>query len=351
MSRVFVSYRRDDSAGAAGRLYERLVREFGEARVFMDVEGGIPHGADFPTEIARALKEASALLVVIGRHWLTSAGADGRPRIQDEADWVVTEIATALERGIFVLPVLVDGAVMPQEALVSKRIAALARKQAVDIRASSWQYDLDRIVTALSPVVGTARGTTRRRVAIAAAVTAVAIAAVVAVAPFFRATPAPAPAAVTDVVTPDVTQPAPGPAPSPAAVVTPTPGPGRQSRRGGPQGREGPDPSVTPSPPSPQPTVQPPTPLPAAVPVPVPTPTPSPQPPSLRDQAIAAAEGLNPNDARDADKAKQALDRAFGMTGNQLQSLGPADAVNRVVREIRATNDQDRLEAALQILR
>ena len=43
---IFISYRRDDTEGEAGRLYDDLVRTFGENSVFMDV-AGINPGMDF----------------------------------------------------------------------------------------------------------------------------------------------------------------------------------------------------------------------------------------------------------------------------------------------------------------
>ena len=153
MPLVFVSYRRVDSAATAGRLYDRLVSKFGESRVFMDVEGSIPHGADFPDEIARALARASALVVVIGRQWLTCTDDQGRQRLHNDGDWVANELASAIERKILVLPVLVDGAGMPHVSSLPPGIAALARKQACDIRASSWDYDFQRIVSTLEPVL------------------------------------------------------------------------------------------------------------------------------------------------------------------------------------------------------
>jgi formylglycine-generating enzyme required for sulfatase activity len=153
VSLVFISYRRDDSGASAGRIYDRLVHEFGAGSVFMDIEGSIAHGADFPSEIERALSASSALLVVIGRNWLTCEDAQGQPRIDDKHDWVVNEIATALERGIFILPVLVDRAEMPLEDALPERIRDLARRQACEVRASSWQYDVGQVIDALKPIL------------------------------------------------------------------------------------------------------------------------------------------------------------------------------------------------------
>src|SRR5262245_24510784 len=113
MSGIFISYRRADSAGFAGRLWADLSRHFGKPRVFMDIEGGIARGADFPDAIGRALGNATAMVVVIGQHWLNCIDDNSNRRLDNPDDWVRCEIASALERKLLVLPVLVDGALMP----------------------------------------------------------------------------------------------------------------------------------------------------------------------------------------------------------------------------------------------
>ena len=102
-SGIFISYRRDDSSGHAGRLADRLVEHFGRNRIFVDTDT-IEPGEDFVTAIERAVGSCEILVAVIGRHWL-SAGGTGR--LNDPNDFVRLEIATALRRDIRVIPVLV----------------------------------------------------------------------------------------------------------------------------------------------------------------------------------------------------------------------------------------------------
>ena len=115
MPRIFISYRRDDSAAHAGRLYDRLEGHFGKEEVFMDVDT-IKPGLNFVEVVEQAVGDCDGLVAVIGREWLRAsdpAGSGGR-RIDDPADLVRLEIATALERDIQVIPVLVQGGQMPR---------------------------------------------------------------------------------------------------------------------------------------------------------------------------------------------------------------------------------------------
>jgi hypothetical protein len=108
--KVFISYRREDCMVHAGRLADNLKWQ-AAAQVSLDVD--IPPGASFPEWIDREIAACDVVLVVIGDEWLTIAGPEGRPRIEDPADWVHVEIQAALERGVLTIPVLVEGTVMP----------------------------------------------------------------------------------------------------------------------------------------------------------------------------------------------------------------------------------------------
>lgn len=153
MAGVFVSYRRIDSSGSAGRLFDRLTNRFGREAVFMDVEGGIPRGADFSAAIARAVESADALVVVIGPRWLTCTDAAGRRRLDNADDWVRTEIEKGLERGIPVLPVLVDGASVPTADDLPDSLRPFAGRQCSEITNSRWNYDVGELLAQLEPVV------------------------------------------------------------------------------------------------------------------------------------------------------------------------------------------------------
>jgi TIR domain len=106
--RVFISYRRQESSGLAGRLYDRLAARFGDDRVFMDVDT-IALGVDFAEVISQVVSSCEVLLAVIGPRWLTVTDEDGRRRLDDPDDLVRLEIAAALKRDIRVIPVLSRG--------------------------------------------------------------------------------------------------------------------------------------------------------------------------------------------------------------------------------------------------
>jgi WD40 repeat protein len=142
---VFISYRRQESRHLAGRLYDRLVVHFGNGRVFMDVDD-IQPGVDFAEAINRALSTCKVLLAVIGPHWLTATDEDGRRRLDDPDDLVCLEIATALDRGIRVIPILIDGAAMPHRQELPDRLAGLARRNAFSLRHESFSSDFDRLL-------------------------------------------------------------------------------------------------------------------------------------------------------------------------------------------------------------
>lgn len=146
--RIFVSYRRDDTQGYAGRLEDSLAAYFGTNRVFRDV-GGIEGGIDFAEAIEKELSHAGAIIALIGRHWLT-AGSDGQDRLGDDNDYVSMEIATALDKGIPVVPVLVENAIMPREEELPDSLRSLARRNAVSISDEPWSSDITRLAKTLA---------------------------------------------------------------------------------------------------------------------------------------------------------------------------------------------------------
>ena len=151
MHGIFISYRREDAAGYAGRLYDRLAAHFGDERVFMDVEG-IEPGADFFDAIERAVGSCEALIVMIGNEWLAADSA-GHRRLDDPADFVRLETATALTRGIRVVPVLVDGAVMPRADQLPKDLAPLTRRQAVELSHKQWDATTAELIRTLEKIL------------------------------------------------------------------------------------------------------------------------------------------------------------------------------------------------------
>src|SRR6266516_14124 len=109
---IFLSYRRQEGSDFAGRLADRLAGRFGEGQVFFDVDA-IEPGVDFAEEISRAVAACQVLLAIIGLDWLTTTDERGRRRLDDPDDIVRLEIEAALACGVRVIPILVEGAVMP----------------------------------------------------------------------------------------------------------------------------------------------------------------------------------------------------------------------------------------------
>jgi SLOG in TRPM, prokaryote/TIR domain len=150
--RVFISYRRQETSGLAGRLYERLAARLGDDQVFMDVDTIAP-GLDFAEVIAEAVSTCEVLLAVIGPTWLTATDEDGQRRLEDPDDIVRLEIAAALERNIRVIPILVEGAQMPRRQQLPEDLAKLARRNALGLRHESFRADADRLLTAIEPIL------------------------------------------------------------------------------------------------------------------------------------------------------------------------------------------------------
>lgn len=152
MDGIFISYRRDDSAGYAGRLYDRLSAHFGTDRVFMDV-AGIELGTDFVTAIEQAVGSCKVLIVVIGDEWLSTTDAAGRRRLEDPHDFVRLETRVALEREIRVVPVLVGGALMPRADELPPELKSLARRQAIEISHKQWEASTQELIRALNTML------------------------------------------------------------------------------------------------------------------------------------------------------------------------------------------------------
>jgi hypothetical protein len=149
-SGIFVSYRRDDSSGHAGRLADRLVEHFGRNRIFVDIDT-IEPGEDFVTVIENAVGSCEILIAVMGQKWL-SAGGTGR--LDNPNDFVRLEIATALRRDIRVIPVLVQRASMPKPQDLPEDLVKLTRRNAIELSDSRWQTDVDQLIDVMEKVLG-----------------------------------------------------------------------------------------------------------------------------------------------------------------------------------------------------
>jgi hypothetical protein len=148
MAEIFLSYRRQDSASATGRLADRLEEHFGPARVFRDHES-IVVGDDFAAAIRRAIEASTVVLVIIGPDWHRVTLTSGLRRLDDPSDWVRLEIEAAFDADVAVVPVLVEGAVMPVAAQLPASLEALSRCQAIELSETRWRYDSERLIQSL----------------------------------------------------------------------------------------------------------------------------------------------------------------------------------------------------------
>jgi hypothetical protein len=153
MAKLFISYRREDSLDISGRIYDRLAGHFGLDSVFMDVDT-IPYGVDFRHYLAGWVSGCDILLVVIGKNWLDVRHHDGplagRRRLDDPSDFVRIEVAAALARGIFVLPVLVGGASIPAPDQLPADLSDLAYRNAAEVRSGrDFHGHMNRLIAGL----------------------------------------------------------------------------------------------------------------------------------------------------------------------------------------------------------
>src|SRR5579871_1529011 len=149
---VFISYRRTDSLHSAERIYKNLGARLGYDNVFFDIARRDP-GLNFANFVMQRAGRCDALVAVIGRHWLWGANESGRRYLDNRDDSVRAEIETALGRNIPVMPVLVDGAAMPSESDLPERLKPLARRQALEIRQTHFDSDIERLVRDLSHIL------------------------------------------------------------------------------------------------------------------------------------------------------------------------------------------------------
>jgi hypothetical protein len=146
--RIFISYRRQDSRGDAGRIYDRLRPEFGEANLFMDVTA-IPLGVNFVKVLREEVARCDVLLAVIGPTWLDARDDDGARRLDNANDFVRVEVGAALQRDIPVIPVLLEGTRMPRIQQLPGDLHELAQRNALDVRHTSFHADMDKLVAGL----------------------------------------------------------------------------------------------------------------------------------------------------------------------------------------------------------
>jgi uncharacterized protein YbbC (DUF1343 family) len=151
-TKIFISYRRDDSEVYAGWINERLRKHYGQESVFWDNET-IPPGQDFHDFIQEGIASCTAAIVIIGPNWLGSKDKSGRLRLRNPKDLVRIEVATVLKRNIPVIPVVVGGIawrdIRDEVEALPEELALLARRQAVEMQVNSWDYSTGRLIDAL----------------------------------------------------------------------------------------------------------------------------------------------------------------------------------------------------------
>src|SRR5690349_19940663 len=145
--RVFISYRREETAYPAGWLYDRLASRYG-GQVFKDVDS-IQLGDDFVEVITRAGGSCDMLLAMIGDQWLAITDARGRRRLDDSGDFVRLEIEAALTRNVRVIPILVEGARLPRADELPPSLAWLVRRQALELSPARFDFDISRLLKVL----------------------------------------------------------------------------------------------------------------------------------------------------------------------------------------------------------
>jgi hypothetical protein len=146
--RLFISYRRDDSAGHAGRVHDRLQQEFGPDLLFMDVDS-IPLGANFAKVLGDEIAKCDVLLAIIGPGWLDAHDESGHRRLENPDDFVRIEVGAALKRGIPVIPILLEGAQVPKASQLPDDLKELALRNGLDVRHASFAEDMQRLIRRL----------------------------------------------------------------------------------------------------------------------------------------------------------------------------------------------------------
>jgi hypothetical protein len=151
-AKVFITYRREETAAHAGRLYDAMVARFGEPNVFMDVD--MAPGVDFVERITDAVAACHVLIVVMGPKWATVEDEQGRARLADPEDFVRLEVETALRRTeVTPIPVLVAGARMPNREDLPPELRAITRRNALELGDQRWRYDVGRLISTLDELL------------------------------------------------------------------------------------------------------------------------------------------------------------------------------------------------------
>jgi hypothetical protein len=143
MAKIFISYRRDDAKGVAGRVSDRLKAHFGENEVFFDVEAN--YSGKFLDRIKTEADSCEVMVVLIGQNWLTTRGKDGRSRLFESDDFVRIECRIGLEKGA-VIPTIVEDARLPEKNQLPEDIAQIVAYNAVEIRHTHFDDGVKKLI-------------------------------------------------------------------------------------------------------------------------------------------------------------------------------------------------------------
>lgn len=149
---IFVCYRRQDTRHVAGRLFDRLAERFGRSHVFMDVVS-IEPGFDFAEVIDEAVSGCDVLLALIGQSWLGAVDEHGQRRLDNPDDLVLLEVKAALDQGVRVIPVLVDGTSALRRDELPEVIAGLIRRNGVRLDHETFDSDVGGLMDVLDRII------------------------------------------------------------------------------------------------------------------------------------------------------------------------------------------------------
>jgi hypothetical protein len=144
-NRIFINYRRSDSGPWAGWIHERLLRDFGSRRLFMDIDS-ISSGRKFGEVLEESMTRCGSMLTIIGKEWIDARNENGSRRLDDPNDYVRREIATALNREILVVPLLVGGAELPSADILPAELRPLRERQARPVTLESFSPTMQGVI-------------------------------------------------------------------------------------------------------------------------------------------------------------------------------------------------------------
>jgi hypothetical protein len=161
--RIFISYRRSDASGHAGRLYDYLKNYFGGERIFFDVDT-IQAGTNFEQKINSELDDSEVMLVLIGNQWLESKDQEGHRRLDQPLDYVRVEVESALKKNISVIPILLQGTHMPSPNALPDTLQDLSRRNAIRLNDDHWVSDCSLLAGILKNTLHVSRSLKEKKI-------------------------------------------------------------------------------------------------------------------------------------------------------------------------------------------